>query len=267
VTEPPGFAQSRLVSDHAVRMGGTGKGPSPGELLLSGLLASTVMTGAREAWRLDLDTRVVARGVFRTDMERVAGPLAMASAAKSIPLGETKPGATEARWRISAASLGEGALIELSNQTLACGGYGPSPAELLLGGLAACTAIYLGRNAVLNGIPVEGVQVTVRAPATLERIGKHSEISAALSAAQFETLKYCADHCAIGETLLRGMAIADEIALVGGATGASRDPHTALAHAAPPPPASECEDGSCCIVLERGDAARAAPGHAARATF
>jgi uncharacterized OsmC-like protein len=312
------FARSRLVSDHPVRMGGSGKGPSPGELLLSGLLASTVITAQREARRAGLPVQaVVARGVFRNDLLRVAGPLpaiaflaqarrrveihgaasldpatlarciaaepiarrlrtparldesvtlrpsnaargplgeasegtlAMVRMAEAIPAGELRSGVSEASWRISATSLGDAALVQLSNQVLfaSTGGDGPSPVELLLAGLAACTAIYVGRNAVLNRIPIENVSVRVRAPASLERIEKATEIRGNLSAAEFETLKYCADHCALGETLLRGMAIADDVAIVPGGAAAA-DPRTALASPAPPPSAADCDDGSCCL--------------------
>jgi uncharacterized OsmC-like protein len=326
------FAHSRIVSDHPVRMGGSGKGPSPGELLLSGLLASTAITAQAAARRAGLPvSAVVARGVFRNDLLRIAGPLpaiaflaqarrriefhgasslqsnalveciageplarrlrspahldetvslrastaprgaveeasagtlGMVRAAEAIPTGERKAGMSEASWRISATSLGDAALVQLSNQVLMAGGThdGPSPTELLLAGLAACTAIYVGRNAVLNKIPLENVTVRVRAPASLERIEKATEIRGNLRPGELEILKYCADHCALGETLLRGMAIADDIAIVELGSGReSVDPRAALAVAAPPPAAGDCDDGSCCIAepVRVGASARA----------
>ena len=323
------FARSRLISDHPVRMGGTGKGPSPGELLLAGLLASSAMHAQAAARRAGLPVRtVVARGVFRSDLLRMAGPLPViaflghlrrriefhgaldpshASAlaacvadepiarrlrepaqldesvelrtstaerrpveqpssgtlgtvrlAESNPSGSLKTGASEAGWRISATSLGDGALVQLPNQILFAGGGdgGPTPIELLLGGLAACTAIYAGRNAILNRIPLEAVSVRVHAPASLERIAKATEIRGNLRPGEFETLKYCADHCALGETLLRGMVISDDIATVA-SVGEASDPRTALARAAPHPSAADCDDGSCCIPESAGAVAGA----------
>lgn len=310
------FAGSRIVSDHPVRMGGAGKGPSPGELLLAGLLASAVQAVRDAARRTGRSGSVVARGVFRTDLRRAPGPLpaiawlaqarrrvevrgplqeddrqwiaeeltrdpiaarlrkpaalaesvvlrassrprgaveeagegtrALVEAAERIPMGELRTGVAEAQWRMSATSLGDAVLVGLSNQKVLAVEGGPSAAELLLGGLAACTAIFVGRNAMLKRTPIDGVTVVVRAPATLERIEKATEIRGNLASDEFEALKYCADHCALGETLLRGMAIADDVAVLAG-RGDVPDPARALAGDSPPPPLEDCDDGSCCL--------------------
>src|SRR5712691_6543022 len=47
---------------------------------------------------------------------------------------------------------------------------GPSPGELLMGSLAACTAIYVGRNARRLKIPMESVDVKVKFEVGHERI-------------------------------------------------------------------------------------------------
>ena len=95
-----------------------------------------------------------------------------------------------ARWAVAAASFADAALVQLPGQTIVCGGsLGPSPEELLLAGLAGCTAIFVGRNAILKGIPLEGSRIRVRAPATLERMEKRAEIVANISDAEFEIIK------------------------------------------------------------------------------
>jgi putative redox protein len=104
-------------------------------------------------------------------------------------------------------------------------GLGPSPGELLLASLAACTAIFVGRNAKLRGIPVESVYVGTAFTAAgedvdgqplpriafLDRITKYVEVRGPLTPEQFEEIKYFVEHCAIGETLQRGVELDEQI--------------------------------------------------------
>jgi putative redox protein len=104
---------------------------------------------------------------------------------------------------------------------------GPSPGELLMGSLAACTAIYVGRNARRLKIPLESVDVKVKfevgheriegplhALSFLSRIAKVTEIRGNLTEEQFATLKFFADNCAIGETLRRGVMLDETVTWV-----------------------------------------------------
>jgi len=56
-------------------------------------------------------------------------------------------------------------------------GAGPSPGELLLGALAACTSVYVGRNAQRYGVPVESVHVASRSRRPKSRPTGHSQQS------------------------------------------------------------------------------------------
>jgi putative redox protein len=104
---------------------------------------------------------------------------------------------------------------------------GPSPGELLLASLAACTAIYVGRNARRRGIPLESVEVKTKFEIGHERIDgplhalsfctkitKLVEVRGDLTEEQFEMVKFFADNCAIGETLRRGVTLDEETVLL-----------------------------------------------------
>ena len=138
--------------------------------------------------------------------------------------------------RVAATFVGdEQVLVQFSMEDLlvdhptAVGGTGagPSPGELLLAALAACTSVYVGRNAKRFGIPLESVHVgtsfeTAHEPtdgpldslAYLNRITKRVEIRGPLSAEQLAMVKFWVEHCAIGETLQRGVTLVEEVVLV-----------------------------------------------------
>ena len=101
---------------------------------------------------------------------------------------------------------------------------GPSPGELLLASLAACTAVYVGRNAKRHDIPVESVDVRVRFDVSheptdgpldtisfLDRMQKRVEVVGDLDDDQREKIRFFVEHCAIGETLKRGVEITEDI--------------------------------------------------------
>lgn len=103
---------------------------------------------------------------------------------------------------------------------------GPSPGELLLASLAACTAVYIGRNARRRNIPVESIEVKTRFETAHERIDgplhslsfinkiiKRVEIEGDLTEEQFAMVQFFADNCAIGETLRRGVELEEEVHL------------------------------------------------------
>jgi putative redox protein len=106
-------------------------------------------------------------------------------------------------------------------------GAGPSPGELLLGALAACTSVYVGRNARRHGVPVESVHVGVSfetaqeptdgplaAVSFLNRIVKRVEVRGQLTTEHVEMVRFWAERCAIGETLRRGVDLIEELELV-----------------------------------------------------
>jgi putative redox protein len=106
-------------------------------------------------------------------------------------------------------------------------GAGPSPGELLLAALAACTSVYVGRNAKRFGIPVESVHVgtsfeiaheptegPLDSVSYLKRITKRVEIRGPLSDEQLSAVRFWVEHCAIGETLRRGVELVEEVVVV-----------------------------------------------------
>jgi putative redox protein len=106
-------------------------------------------------------------------------------------------------------------------------GLGPSPGELLLAALAACTSVYIGRNAARYSIPLESVHVgasfetaheatdgPLDTVAYLNRIVKRVEVRGPLNEDQLAMVRFWAEHCAIGETLRRGVELTEEVELV-----------------------------------------------------
>jgi len=149
-------------------------------------------------------------------------------------------------------------------------GAGPSPGELLLGALAACTSVYVGRNAKRYGLPVESVHVGVSfetaqeltdgplpSVSFLDRIVKRVEVRGPLTDEQLEMVKFWAERCAIGETLRRGVNLVEELELV---TDAEAPPFSGPlpGHAASDNNPSE-GDVPCCT----GDECEAPKGQAA----
>jgi putative redox protein len=106
-------------------------------------------------------------------------------------------------------------------------GQGPSPGELLLAALAACTAVYIGRNAERYGVPVESIDVgasfetahdptdgPLDAVSYLDRVVKRVEVRGPLNQDQLAMVRFWAEHCAIGETLRRGVDLVEEVELL-----------------------------------------------------
>lgn len=321
------FPHWNLVSDHPSRMGGAGKGPSPGEIMLAALTSASVFSAHDATRRVGVKlTGATARAGMRADRQGVDGPLhALAflgrfwrrlelegslnaeqaahigagvgmletlrsgldlqesvdfthtaerrsppawkndvfldneSEVAGLRIGDHITGRTEGRWRASATLLDENtALAEIAGAPIcisrASGARGPTPHELLLGALAACTAIYVGRNALFHDIPVERVTVRVgaQAPASLsdrvERMVKLTDIAGRLTDAEREKCKFFADYCALGETLKRGAEIVDDVqTLKPRGAGGLRSPFAAIGRVADLPIELECDNGACCV--------------------
>jgi uncharacterized OsmC-like protein len=130
-------------------------------------------------------------------------------------------------WPVSAVHLdGNRALVDLGHQSLVIGRptawkqSATTPMDLMLGALAACTAIFIGRWAGLRAFPIESVLVRVRATSTLDSDGqptpitaleKVTELHANLGEDQFEVLDFAAGNCVLGETFKRGTDLVDNI--------------------------------------------------------
>lgn len=316
------FGASHLVSDHSVRLGGGGKGASPGELLLAGLTAATVL-GAREAaTRQGAPLRaVVVRAGLRSDREgaegalgslavlgqvsrrvELIGPIAneagegltddlgftptltnglalrekvafapgrdegrlsewfnaalsdTASRTPALRLGERQAG-EDSGWRVHATEAAPGlALVQMSGAPMlvsADGRFGaPTPNELLLASLAACTTIFVARYARLQEIPLQSVEVTASADAPfgsgrpVARVEKDTLVTARIGPEAEDACRFFADHCAIGESLKRGIEVRSET-WIRDAPGPGQGqglPITDLLSTAP-----ACDDMSCCV--------------------
>jgi uncharacterized OsmC-like protein len=328
------FADSLLVTDHPVAMGGTGLGPSPGDVLLAALTSSTVLA-AHRARTDSAPLQIAAHALFRARQQRVAGPMATythlarlrrqihvagpssaeeleavaaagaaCAVAKTLAAGVTVDervellppitgtGATPphnetvaarergwaatpmgelvqdhrqpvpvAHWPVSAIHLdGNRALVDLGHQSLVFGratawkGAGTTPMDTLLGALAACTAIFIGRWAGLRAFPIESVLVRVRAstpvdedgePVALTAIEKVTELRADLGPAEFEVLDFVAGNCVLGETLKRGAELVDDIVVRTTSVPIGSDTTLLLDGAVGTD--VPCADESCCV--------------------
>lgn len=136
-------------------------------------------------------------------------------------------------WRVTAEYLRrEQVLVNFSTHSVisdharGLGGddMGPSPGELLMAALSACTTVYVARAAHAKEMPVESIAVRAKfAPGFepgdeplptigfLERIDKQVEVSGDLTHEQLDELRYVAEHCAIGETLRRGVELHEDL--------------------------------------------------------
>ena len=326
------FPHCNLVSDHPVIMGGAGRGPSPGEIMMAAITSASVFRAQDEARRLGISaTSFVARSGMRADRQGMNGPLhALAylgriwrrlevtgpfegdDAAIGVGVGvletlrhgialeeevsfdhnarrgavawknetfldiehvvddladgATMIGEATGRWRANAVLLdGETALVETTGMPIVVsrvsGGRGPTPYELLLGSLASCTAIYVGRNAQFAGIPLDRVSVIVTADCPddlaepIGQMGKATRIAGQLTAEEQEKCAFFAEYCALGETLKRGADIVDDVALIAAEGASARSVLSHLGRTAPLPIELQCDDGTCCIPVAPAGAA------------
>lgn len=103
---------------------------------------------------------------------------------------------------------------------------GPTPYEILLGSLAACTGLTLRLYADHKGIDLDGVNVTLefdrihaddcqqcdeRTDGWIERIQTQVEILGTFDEAQKKRLAQVAARCPIHKTLTRGVEIFDSV--------------------------------------------------------
>lgn len=182
-------------------------------------------------------------------------------ATERMPAGEKIVNYNADTWRVSAAALDDETCLLKAVRSLWVVGSeveqlkGPTPEELLLAALAACTTIYVARNANLQDIPVESVHVKVKAEIPedrtepIVRFDKSCEVVGELTAKEISDLEHMAYYCALGETLKRGTLFTDEQGFSQATVGPqSPEPLRALQGAAPKPSDPDfCDDGACCV--------------------
>jgi uncharacterized OsmC-like protein len=179
--------------------------------------------------------------------------------------GERRVFSTANSWRVSCSALDEQTCIaDMGSNWLVLGAYpdggrGPTPAQMLLGGLASCTAIHVARYGALEDIPVEAVKVMLRAevpddPALpIRRIDKICEVVGELGEGELAKLRHVAKFCAIGVTLQRPTPIVDEVVIEQGAASPAGDTLRALSRRPAAPVEMICDDQSCCLPPTAGD--------------
>ncbi len=94
-------------------------------------------------------------------------------------------------------------------------GLGPTPPEILLGALAACSGIYAKMFALREGLSPEGIEVTATAemgdpPMSLEAFRVHVKFPG-LPAAKREKAKAFVGQCLVSKTLCAPQEVALEI--------------------------------------------------------
>jgi putative redox protein len=140
------------------------------------------------------------------------------------------------------AELHEGTKVTLHARTFTVVGdepthlggtdLGPTPYEILLGGLATCIAATLRLYADHKGIPLEGVRVTLdfdrvhaddcldcdeRGDALIERIKSEVTIIGDFDEAQRKRLAQVARRCPVHKTMSNGLHISDSVGFEPGA--------------------------------------------------
>jgi uncharacterized OsmC-like protein len=175
--------------------------------------------------------------------------------------GETRVVTVADTWRVSAFAPDDQTCLVKAAASMSVVGdrvssqRGPTPEELLLGGLASCTNIYLARNAMFQNIAVESVHVRARAlipedpTEPITHVEKVAEVVGEFTDEEIAKLEHYAQFCAFGVTLSRGTEVADSVAINDAEQSqAVPSPFQALDRLAPTPDdAVFCDDKSCCV--------------------
>lgn len=116
-----------------------------------------------------------------------------------------------------------GGLTLVADEPVAAGGAGgaPTPYDLLLGAIGACTAMTVRMYADRKGWPLESVTIRLRqarshaqdcvdcvdAPVGVQRIEREMVLEGALDDEQRARLELIADRCPVKQTLERGIHV------------------------------------------------------------
>jgi len=152
----------------------------------------------------------------------MSSPAAVPSASSA-----DRPGWVTARtgggsFRTSLTASGH-ALVLDEPPNVGGGGLGPTPYDLLVGSIAACTAMTMRMYAARKGWPLEEAVVSLReAPSHaadcerseteevgVRRIERHVEMRGPLTDEQRARILAVADRCPVKQTLERGLRVVD----------------------------------------------------------
>jgi uncharacterized OsmC-like protein len=175
----------------------------------------------------------------------VAGEREHAAKAMGTKSIETPAAFVDATWRFPAQMVDTGVvavnhghqayLVSASGESRI--GAAPTPNELLVAALVACTTFYVVHHGLYNKLAIDSI--TVEAVAQIDHRGvvrsieKTAMISGDLDAAERSALEKIAELCYVGESMRRGVSVGFEVEF-------DADAHESLASA-------ECDDGACCI--------------------
>ncbi len=150
------------------------------------------------------------------ESEAARGAVAAKASGGAWVTARTGPGG----YRTEIAAGGH-ALVADESGTVGGSDGGPSPYELLLSAIGACTAMTMRMYAARKQWPLEDVTVRLRngrrhaedcancekQSVGIQRIERQIEMQGDLTAEQRERLLYIADRCPVKQTLTRGIEV------------------------------------------------------------
>jgi len=175
----------------------------------------------------------------------VAGEREHAAKAMGTKSVETPAAFFDASWRFPAQVIDNGVvavnhghqayLVSASGESRI--GAAPTPNDLLVAALAACTTFYVVHHGLYNKLAIDSIMVEAVAQiddrGVVRSIEKTAMISGDLDAAERSALERIAELCYVGESMRRGVPVGFEVEIDSDAHGS--------------PASAECDDGACCI--------------------
>jgi len=175
----------------------------------------------------------------------VAGQREHAAKAIGTKSVETPAAFFDATWRFPAQVVDNGVVVvnhgHQAYVASASGesriGAGPTPNDLLVAALAACTTFYVVQHGLYNELAIDSIMVEAVAQVdergVVRSIDKTARISGDLDAAERSALERIAELCYVGESMRRGVSIGFEVEFDSAANESLS--------------AAPCDDGACCI--------------------
>ncbi len=231
------------------------------EALIEAMSANTVAATLKQGARIEESVEFRPDGRGRAGLAEKNPFHLRPEIRERMPEGHSEEMPAADNWRVSAASLdADTSLVKAVRSLWVVGSdtdllKGPTPEELLLAALAACTTIYVARNTILQDIPARSIRVTVRAElpdepgAPITRFDKLCQVAGDLTDSERADVEHMAYYCALGETLKRSTPFSDEIDFAEAPQVERGDTAvSALDRSAPrPSDPAFCDDGSCCV--------------------